>query len=181
MTNSLSNPYTIRNYQDKDAVKIAEFDVGLMFAYRYNRDYEDQNIFCAVDSENNIFGVGHIVPDQTWLVIEHNNKPSDFVYQLNVDISLNEELTPSEHVYDDLFKCLLNRAKELRAAYPEKKVRVTHTISSDDLEEMDFYISKGFDTRRTHLIMKRDLTEDIEDYPLPGNLDYQKVGNGDSS
>ncbi len=38
---------------------------------------------------------------------------------------------------------MLNRAKELRAAYPEKKVRVTHTISSDDLEEMDFYSLKG--------------------------------------
>ncbi len=76
-----------------------------MFAYRYNRDYDEQNIFCAVDSENNEFGVGHTLPDPTWLVIEHEIKPSDFVYQLNIDISLNEELTPPEHVYDDLFTC----------------------------------------------------------------------------
>lgn len=162
--------YTIRNYQDHDANQIAAFDVTAMLAYRYNRDYEQQNVFCAVDSNDHIVGVGHIVPDQTWSEIEHSNQPSDFVYQLNIDISLNEESPPSENVYGELLKCLLNRGRELRAGYPDKKVRVTHTISSDDLEEIDFYLSKGFGTHRTHLLMKRDLREDIEEYSLPGNL-----------
>nr|WP_259545078.1 GNAT family N-acetyltransferase [Heyndrickxia oleronia] len=168
------NTYMIRNYKDKDADKIAEFDFMSMLAYRYNGDYELENIFCAVDSEENIYGVGHIVPDQTWLVIDNINKPSDFEHKLNLDISINEEIESPQSIQADLLTCLLKRAKELREKYPEKKVRVIHYIPSEEIEQIDFYISKGFDTRRTHLVMKRDLTKDIQDYPLPMNLRIKK-------
>ncbi|WP_421385212.1 GNAT family N-acetyltransferase [Bacillus salacetis] len=174
MTKSSINTYSIRNYKDADADKIAEFDFMAMLAYRYNGDYEPQNIFCAVDGEDNIVAAGHIVPDPTWLVIDKNIKPSDFVCKLNLDISLNEDLSPPEIILEDLFKCLLKRAKELRKQYPEKNVRVRHVIPTEDIEEIDFYLSKGFDTHRTHLIMKRDLTEEIPSYPLPGNLTIRK-------
>ncbi|WP_232426167.1 GNAT family N-acetyltransferase [Cytobacillus praedii] len=107
-------------------------------------------------------------------MIENNNMPADYVHKLNLDISLNEELTSSENIQADLLICLLKRAKELREKYPEKKVRVSHNIPSEEIREIDFYISKGFDTDRTHLVMKRDLNEDIQDYPLPGNLKIKK-------
>jgi ribosomal protein S18 acetylase RimI-like enzyme len=164
------NSYTIRNYTDKDADKIAEFNFLSMLAYRYNRDYVPNNIFCAVDSEDNIYGIGHLEPDQTWLFIEKNNKPSNFVYKLNLDISLNPNFNCPVELQDELFSSLLKRANELRNKYPDKNVRVNHTIPSDDLEEIDYFLSKGFITQRNHLIMKRDLTEEIPKVPLPNNI-----------
>ncbi|WP_456276756.1 GNAT family N-acetyltransferase [Bacillus sp. AK128] len=154
-------PYTIRNYQEMDAEEIGQFDFMGMLAYKYNRDYEPSNIFCAVNSEGHILGVGHLVPDQTWFLLVKNNDPSDFVYKLTMDISLNFNQPSSENVLEELFAHLLTRAKELRAKYPDKKISVNHVISSDDLEEIDFYLSKGFTIIRNHLIMKRDLTEPI--------------------
>jgi ribosomal protein S18 acetylase RimI-like enzyme len=174
MTKATIKTYTIRNYQDQDADKIAAFDFMAMLAYRYNGDYEPQNIFCAVDGEDQIYGVGHIVPDQTWFGIEQEAKPAEFVYKLNLDISINDEMNPQENVLDDLLECLLMKAKELRGQYPDKKVRVAHNIPTKETEEMDFYLSKGFDTHRTHLVMKRDLTEEIPNYPLPSNLNIKR-------
>jgi GNAT superfamily N-acetyltransferase len=162
--------YMIRNYQDKDADQIAAIDVMAMLAYRYNGDYIPDNIFCAVNEEGEILGFGHIVPDATWFVIEDDSRPADFVHKLNVDITLNEDLNPPEKLRNELWTFIVNRAIEYRGRYPEKRVRVSHTISTDDLEEMDFYLSKGFDTRRTHLVMKRDLTEEIPDHPLPAGM-----------
>lgn len=162
--------YTIRNYHDKDADQIAGVDFMAMLAYRYNDDYISENIFCAVNAEGGILGFAHIVPDSTWFLIEDGSRPADFLYKLNVDITLNEDLNPPEHVQDELWAGILNRAIEYRGRYPEKRVRVSHTISTGDLEEMDFYLAKGFDTKRTHLVMKRDLTEQIPHHPFPEGM-----------
>lgn len=162
--------YKIRNYKDEDAEQISEIDFLSMLAYRYNRDYVKENIFCAVDPKGNILGFAHLVPDQTWSVIDNTNMPSDFEYKLNVDVSINEELPTPENCLDDLLECLIKRAIEIRKQYPNKKVRVSHTIPVEDKKEIDFYLLKGFDTHRTHLILSRDLTEDIPDYALPENL-----------
>ncbi|WP_419392803.1 hypothetical protein [Cytobacillus praedii] len=68
------------------------------------------------------------MPDPTWSVIENNNMPADYVHKLNLDISLNEELTSSENIQADLLICLLKRAKELREKYSEKKSELVITF-----------------------------------------------------
>jgi ribosomal protein S18 acetylase RimI-like enzyme len=164
------NTYKIRNYLENDADEIGSFDFMAMLAYRYNGDYQHENIFCAVDLEGHILGVGHLVPDQTWFLHEKHDKPVDFVYKLNLDLTINHNRRGSERVLDDLLTSLVNRAKQLRAEYPTKKISISHTIAADDLEEIDFYLSKGFVTLRNHLIMKRDLTDPIQEASLPENI-----------
>ncbi|MGM7684515.1 GNAT family N-acetyltransferase [Cytobacillus sp. Hm23] len=156
----------IRNYVDEDADKIAQFNFVLMLSYRYNGDFEPNNIFCAADSKGNIYGVGHLELDQTWFFIDTDNKPANFVYKLNIDISLNPNLKCSHDLKNELLKSLMKRAEELRSKYPSKKIKLTHFIEADELEEINFYLSKGFVSKRTHLVMKRDLTEEIHEYPL---------------
>ncbi|WP_208559240.1 GNAT family N-acetyltransferase [Marinilactibacillus kalidii] len=164
------HPYTVRNYSDKDADKIAEFNFLSMLAYRYNADYTPENIFCAVDSDDHLYGVGHLAPDETWLVIEENNKPACFVYKLALDISLNPHFNYTVEVQDALFSSLLKRANELKSHYSDKNICVTITIPSDELEEIDYFLSKGFSVQRNHLIMKRDLTSEIPDVLPPDNV-----------
>ncbi|RIW34643.1 GNAT family N-acetyltransferase [Bacillus salacetis] len=176
MPNSIAGTYIIRNYRDPDADQISNIDFITMLAYRYNGDYEPRNIFCAVDSEGTILGVGHIVPDPAWLAIEAGGKSDDFVYKLKLDIFLNEEISVPESLPHDLYDHLLSRAKDLRARHRGKCVRISHTIPAVDKKEMDFYISKGFDTHRTHLVMKRDLTKEIPDFPLPEGLIVKRWG-----
>ncbi len=162
--------YVVRNYIEDDASKIGEFNFMAMLAYQYNKDYETSNIFCAVDVEGHVLGVGHVVPDQTWYLLKESNQPEDFVCKLNVDLSINDHIANSEIVIDDLYEALLKRAKHLRAGYPSNKFSLNHVIESDDREEIDYYLSKGFVTKRNHLIMKRNLTEPIPTYELPNNI-----------
>lgn len=166
--------YLIRNYKDDDADKIAKFDFLSMLAYRYNKDYVPANIFCAVDSEDNIYGVGHLEFDRTLIANDKNNKPSNFVYILNLDISLNPNFEYPIELQDELLTSLLQRAWEVRSQYLDKQVRVSLTIPSDELEEIDYFLSKGFVVQRNHLIMKRDLTEEIPNAPL---LDDINIAN----
>lgn len=165
--------YTIRNFKDSDADKIAEFDILAMLRYRFNKDYEPVNIFCAIGEKDEILGVGHLVPDQTWFLIETGNKPEEYVYKLSMDITIHPDCVATNEIKGELYQVLLERAKELRANFPNKRVKVSCTVDSDELEEMDFILSKGFLVERNHLIMKRDLTEEIPAYPLPENIEIK--------
>ena len=162
--------YIIRNYQEKDADKIASFDFMAMLAYRYNKDYKPENIFCAVDSEENICGVAHLELDSTWHFIDDDSKPSNFVYSLNIDMSMNPSYEHPEELGNELFQLIRDRARTLRNEYPHKKVKLSYTTASDELEELDYFLSKGFTTRRSHLVMKRDLTEELPEVTVPDKI-----------
>ncbi|WP_223701612.1 GNAT family N-acetyltransferase [Sutcliffiella deserti] len=158
--------YKIRNYLDQDADKIAEFNFLAMLAYRYNKDYEPANIFCAVDSEDTIVGVGHLEPDQPWTTRDQPLKQSNFIYKLNLDMYWNHHVPCPSELQDELLNSLLARAREISDLFPDKNIRVSYIIPADELEEVDYFLARGFTARRTHFIMKRDLTEEIPNVPL---------------
>ncbi|MEK3990633.1 MULTISPECIES: GNAT family N-acetyltransferase [Robertmurraya] len=166
----LKKPYLIRNFEEQDANQIAKFDFISMLAYRYNGDYTSDNIFCAVSEEGEVFASAHIAPDQSWGLIEDPNKSLDFEFKLQMDLAINENTTVPKEAVNELMDAVMIRAKMIRSQYPNKKITLRHTISSDDFEEMDFYLSKGFIAKENHLVMKRDLTEPIPSYPLPANI-----------
>ena len=166
----VKKPYLIRNFEEQDVNQIAKFDFISMLAYRYNGDYTSDNIFCAVSEEGEVFASAHIAPEQSWGLIEDPNKSLDFEFKLQMDLAINENTTVPKEAVNELMDAVMIRAKMIRSQYPNKKITLRHTIFSDDLEEMDFYLSKGFIAKENHLVMKRDLTEPIPSYPLPANI-----------
>ncbi|GAA0343059.1 hypothetical protein GCM10008967_36920 [Bacillus carboniphilus] len=170
MNTILNTKYFIRNYQEQDAEQIAKMDFVNMLAYKYNGDYVAENIYCVVDSDETVYGAGHLEPDQTWFLIEKEGQPSNFVYKLNLQLYFNEDHEIPIDVQNALYETLLNRATEIKSQYPDKKVRLSHTIHYEDLEEMDYFLSKGFVVERNHMIMKRDLTEDIPEVTIPDSI-----------
>jgi ribosomal protein S18 acetylase RimI-like enzyme len=166
----VKKPYIIRNYKEQDATQIAEYDFISMLAYRYNGDYTSDNIFCAVSEKGEILASAHIAPDQSWRLIKDPDKTLDFEFKLQMDVSINENTTVPQDAVHELTDAVIDRAKMIRNQYPNKKITIRHTISSNDLEEMDFYLSKGFIAKQNHLVMKRDLTKPITQIPLPPNI-----------
>lgn len=162
--------YIIRNYQDQDADQIGNFDFISMLAYRYNGDYTSENIFCAVSEEGDILASAHLAPDQSWELIQDKSKPKDFEFKLQLDLAINEKIIVPQDAVEELMNAVIDRAKTIRYQYPNKRVTIRHTISSDDIEEMDFFLSKGFIAKQNHLVMKRDLTAPIPHFPLPPNI-----------
>lgn len=170
MTINKNPGYVIRNYSENDADKIGEFDKVLELSYRYNPDFVPANIFCAVDSHGGIFCVGHLQPHDTWNLIDKANVSSDFIYKLELRITSNSKLQCPETLKADLLKRLLNKAKEIKEQYPDKKIRVFKWLSSDDNDEIDFYLSQGFAAYQNSLIMKYDLSRNIPDVPQPEGI-----------
>jgi ribosomal protein S18 acetylase RimI-like enzyme len=167
---NITSDYIIRNYCDTDAEKIGSFDKITELAYRYNADFKPTNILCSVNSEGEILAVGHLEPHITWAPIDKDSQSPDYTYDLRVSIILNPEYECTMNVSSDLMDALLNRAGEIKKDYPGKKIRVIKYISSDNNEEMDFLISKGFAVTRTSLVMKRDLVEEIPSYPCSSDI-----------
>jgi ribosomal protein S18 acetylase RimI-like enzyme len=155
--------YVIKNYSGEDADKIGEFDKISELSYRYNGDFKPENIFCATHENGDIYGIGHLEPHDTWQLIGKKDMPSDFIYKLRLNIIINTEIKPPESVKDGLMKALLMRANELKKTYPDKNIRVIKYIASDDNEEIDYFLTKGFAAFDINLVMKRDLTDTIPD------------------
>jgi len=162
--------YIIRNYKDEDSSQIAEFDLISMLAYRYNGDYINENIFCAVGMNGEVLASAYIAPDQSWGLIEKEGNSEEFVFKLIIDITVNETKKVPPSVTDDLMKAVMVRAKQISAKYPHKRITLSHTITSDNLEEIDFYLSNGFITKQNHLVMKKDLTEPIPKVLLSNHI-----------
>lgn len=154
--------YTIRNYCNDDADKIGSFDKVAELSYRYRGDFKPANIFCAVNSENEILGVADLEPHISWTPIEENSQDQDYIYRLCVNIRINPSYAAYKNLRSSLMDAILARAKEIKKDYSGKKIQVIKYISSDNNEEMDLFISKGFIAYRNSLVMKRDLTEEIK-------------------
>lgn len=165
--------YIIRNYCSDDADKIGNFDKIAELAYRYKGDFKAANIFCAINSENEILGVADLEPHISWTPIDKDCQDPDYIYRLSMNIRINSAYIADKNLRSCLMDALLTRAKEIKRDYQGKKVRVIKYIFSDSNEEMDFFISKGFVAYRTSLVMKRDLTEEIK--PCPYSSDFRIV------
>lgn len=85
MLNVENVDYVIRNYSIEDADKIGKFDKVLELSCRYNGDFIPENIFCAANTQGDVYGVGHLEPHDTWLLIGKEDMPSDFIYKLKVE------------------------------------------------------------------------------------------------
>lgn len=163
--------FSIRNYQADDADQIATYDYMSMLAYQYHKDYLPENIFCAVNVHQQILASGHLAPDQSWDAIGNGEMPTDFEYKLLLELSVNDGAEVPKGTMDALLSELINRAREIRSNYPTKRVTLQHTIHTEDLEEMDFFLSKGFVAKGTHLVMRRDLSDPVPFYPLPNGVE----------
>ncbi|MDP5272864.1 GNAT family N-acetyltransferase [Chengkuizengella axinellae] len=169
----VTEKYEIRNYTHEDAEQIGHFNKILELSYLYNKDFTVDNIYCVVNEINEICGVGHLEADQSWGLIDkvENNFTEDTrVYSLILNMSFNDTLTYPLELKDRLIKTLIERAYVLRKQYPNRKVSLKHYISSDNSEEMDYYLSKGFVSEKNHMIMERDLNEKIPYFPLPDQI-----------
>jgi ribosomal protein S18 acetylase RimI-like enzyme len=162
--------YQIRNCQKHDACRIGEFNKLLELSYLYNPDFVPENIFCAVNYKEEILGVGHLEPHDTWNLVDKTDPATDFICKLRMVISLNPLFSAVSSLKADLLTSLNERASKIRAQYPDKKIRVFTWLDADEYEEINFYLSKGFLAYSNFLVLSCDLTRDIPDFPKPEGI-----------
>lgn len=165
--------FEIRSYREEDGRQLASHNFLLMLTYCYHKDFTHENIYCAVDFNQNIIGVGHLEPDHAWQYSQTNYLPDNFKYKLNLSIEVYDSKR-SQEIETSIYEVLLHRAEQMRADVPQKiNIQLSHTLQSDDLLEVDTYLKRGFSLDKTHYFMEKDLTEELPHHLLPSGLSLE--------
>ena len=70
------NDFIIRNPKDEDAEQIERMDFVLKMLYLYHGDLEKKNMFCAVNREEEIVAVAHLMEHATFHAPGHDENHS---------------------------------------------------------------------------------------------------------
>ncbi|MDT3427788.1 ribosomal protein S18 acetylase RimI-like enzyme [Paenibacillus forsythiae] len=160
--------FVIRNPKDEDVEKFEKLDFVLKMLYLYHGDFDKRNMFCAVNGEDELLAVAHLMKHGTFNAAGHDGDP-DFIRYLNY------EITFAKHVEDEAVKAaltdaLIRRSREIKAENPEKRIVMAQYIDTDNLKELSYFLARGFTIHDTIVVFKFDLSRDIPRYPLPEDV-----------
>lgn len=157
--------FTIRNANSKDAEKIEKFGFVLKMLYLYHQDLEHLNMFFAVDGDDEVLAVAHLMPHDTFHAVGREQE-QDFVYHLTYEITFAEG-AESTQVKDALTQALIGRCREIKALNPHKRIAMSQYMDADSLEELGYYLARGFCIYDTIVVFKFDLSRELPNHPLP--------------
>lgn len=157
--------FVIRNPKEEDAEKIEKLDFVLKMLYLYHGDLDKRNMFCAVSGEGEILAVAHLMPHETLFAARHD-EDKDFIHYLTYQISFADN-AEEERIKDALTDALIKRSREIKAQNQDKRIVMAQYIDADNLQELSYYLARGFTIYDTIVVFKFDLNRDIPRYPLP--------------
>lgn len=159
------NDFEIRKPQEDDAEQIGSLDFVLNMIYLYHGDLDKKNMFCAVNGENELIAVAHLMEHETFHAAGHDDD-RNFIRYLTYQI-LFAKGAEDERIKDALTEALISRSREIKAAYPEKRIVLAQYLDTDNLKDLNYYLARGFTVWDTIVVFKFDLSRDIPRYSLP--------------
>jgi len=151
----------IRPYKESDLSKLEQLDMFSVLQIKHHKGVKTENVLCAFENENMI-GAGI-------LILFQDNRAEFYTYADN-----------NVTVKTMLADCLIGRFFELQKENHQSMVlRACHF--SDELEEIQFLLSKGFKTDNTIMWLKYDLSGEIAHYAIPDEVEIKPYEfNGES-
>lgn len=74
------NDFIIRNLKDEDVEQMERIDFDLKMLYLYHGDLDKKNMFCAVNREEEIVAVAHLMEHATFHTAGHDEDPNFIRY-----------------------------------------------------------------------------------------------------
>jgi GNAT superfamily N-acetyltransferase len=153
---------SIRNYHDNDLEFIQEVDFLLWLEVQYHGDYINENIFTAVDDNNQVLGVGCLSFHLTWHVVDE-----DIMHKLKLDMAIDYENKHAKQAKSLLMDKLIEKLDEYKEKYSNNKMCICNYCESDKVDDIQFFMSKGFTMSGVTPVLKFDLSKDIKHYDIP--------------
>ncbi|WP_058303013.1 GNAT family N-acetyltransferase [Gorillibacterium timonense] len=157
--------FVIRNPKEDEAEKIEKLGFVLKMLYLYHGDLERESMFFAVNSEDELLAVAHLMPHDTFDAVGHDEEKG-FIRYLTYEINFADEVE-DEEIKDALTEALIARAREIKALNPDKRIVMAQYVDTDNLSELSYYLKRGFTVHDTIVVFKYDLSRDIPRYPMP--------------
>lgn len=157
--------FVIRSPKDEDAESIGKLDFVLQMRYLYHADLDKKNMFCAVNEEDEILAIAHLMPHDTFYAVGHDEE-KDFIRYLTYEITFAENVE-DEEIKDALIDALISRSREIKAQHQDKRIVMAQYVDTDNLKELSYYLARGFTIYDTIVVFKFDLSRDIPNFTLP--------------
>ncbi|MEK4062523.1 MULTISPECIES: GNAT family N-acetyltransferase [Paenibacillus] len=157
--------FVIRNPKEEDAEQIGSLDFVLNMTYLYHGDLDKRNMLCAVNGEDKIIAVAHLMEHETFHAAGHD-EDKDFIRYLKFQI-LFADGVEDEQIKDALTDALIIRSREIKAEHPDKRIVLAEYLDADNLKDLSYYLARGFTIRDTIVVFRFDLSQDIPRYSLP--------------
>lgn len=149
----------IRPYQESDLNQLEQLDMFTVLQIKYHGGVKSENVFCALENDI-IIGAG-------LLTLYRDDKAEYYVFANNPDAKKM------------LTECLIERFLELKKENNKLVLRVC--LRSDENEEIQSLLNKGFYTDNTIFWLKYDLSKNIAHYPIPDEVKIKPYEfNGES-
>ena len=142
----------IKPYNESYLSQLERIDAFIVLQLKYHGGIKAENVFCAIVNDI-VVGVG-------MLIIFQGSRAEFSVYSDDPDVK------------QALIERLITRFIELRKESDSKLVlRVCRF--SNEFDDIQFLLSKGFRTDSTILFLKRDLSGEISHYPIPDDVEIR--------
>ncbi|MCL6602155.1 MAG: GNAT family N-acetyltransferase [Paenibacillus sp.] len=167
----INKEFLIRNPQEKDAEQIGKLDFVLQMVYLYHGDLDKRNMFCAVNEDEEIVAVAHLMEHDTFHAVQQV-EDRNFIRYLTFEITFGDN-KEDERVKNALTEALIRRSREIKAQYPDKRIVMAQYVDTDNLKELSYFFAHGFTIFNTIVVFKFDLAREIPRYPLPEGVRVQ--------
>jgi ribosomal protein S18 acetylase RimI-like enzyme len=171
----------IRNYVPEDISQVIEvqkeykrkypnYSIRGAEVYTHHPVFENgKNILCAFDNKDRLIAYSPIVAAPV-----NDDSPEEYPHYLWTDIIFNPTAETLGIAMDLLLEKVRERAVEIKATFPKRKTRLASLKFSEEIEGIDWYISKGFENYDTVYTMIRDLSKPIEEVSLPDEIEIRR-------
>lgn len=171
---------TLQNYTESDLDKLADFcsrylkkypDAKLNSPdfYTYHPGFKNgENVLCVFDSGQRMIGFAPVFPV---LVSDENDVIS--LADIWTVILTSPDCEAPRDVRDILFNGVLKRVYQAKMQYSLFRLRLCADLMVSQKEDIDYLLSKGFESFEQMVVMNRDLSETIETISTPDEIVFQ--------
>lgn len=171
----------IRNYIPEDISQVIEvqkeyknkytnYTIRGAEVYTNHPVFENgKNIFCAFDNKDRLIAYSPIVPAPV-----NDDSSKENPHYLWTDIIYNPKAETLKEAMDLLLKKVIDRALEVKATLPTRRTRLASLKFAEEIEGIDYYISKGFEHYDTVYTMNRNLSKPIGEVSIIDEIEIKR-------
>jgi ribosomal protein S18 acetylase RimI-like enzyme len=163
----------LRNYSSTDLNAIEKINSFCAISIRYHGDIKEENVFCVVDDKDELTGVGYLKFNEK---IQRKDK-----LIIEFSTSLHESHRGDMKIDGILMDGLINRFYEIKQAIPEKKLYLRVCCEADEINDMQFFMQKGFGLNSVIPVLKYDLSQNTKHYDIPEDVKIIEYSFNDES
>jgi len=169
--------FEIRNFASKDIPQVMALQQAYQHIYPQAAQIPGEaylspgfeagkNIFCAWDLEGSLLGYAPLLP-----VLTDDPRLPHTVW---AEVKVGPQVKATQEVKDGLFQRVLQRVKEISAAFPGHPTRLTFQYHPSEIPAMEYVTSRGCAYTESVFRMMRDLSEEIQVVPPPDSIDVRR-------